>query len=170
MTKLRLAAAGIALTLLVLPAAAAAAGEVRGVDASSYPNIRATVVTSKVSRTAPIVTENGRPVVGVTAATLANGTSTVLAIDRSQSMKGKPLAQAVAAARAFVQARPAGDRIAVALSALSAIRVDPQQGTTLYDDLVLASQKQSHSPFAGRVTIIVTDGNETSSTSTRSAL
>jgi tight adherence protein B len=183
-TKLRLAAAGIALTFLALPAAAAAAVQVRGVDASSYPTIRATVVTSKVSRTPPIVTENGRPVVGVTAATLANGTSTVLAIDRSQSMKGKPLAQAVAAARAFVQARPPGDRIAVtsfatsaklltsfspdssdALSALGAITVDPQQGTTLYDDLVLASQKQSHSPFAGRVTIIVTDGNETQSKS-----
>jgi tight adherence protein B len=97
-------------------------------------------------------------------------------------MKGKPLAEAVAAARAFVQARPAGDRIAVtsfatsakfltsftpdssdALSALGTIRVDPQQGTTLYDDLVLASQKQSRVPFAGRVTIIVTDGNETRS-------
>jgi tight adherence protein B len=181
-TKLRLAAAGLALTFLALPAAAMAAVEVRSVDASSYPTVRATSVTSRVSRTPPVVTENGQPVVGVTAATLANGTSTVLAIDRSQSMKGKPLAQAVAAARAFVQARPAGDRIAVtsfatsaklltsfspdssdALSALSEIRVDPQQGTTLYDDLVLASQKQAHSAFAGRVTIIVTDGNETRS-------
>ncbi len=182
MRKVRLAAAGLALTFLALPAAAMAAVEVRSVDANSYPTVAATIVTSKISRTAPVVTENGQPVVGVTAATLANGTSTVLAIDRSQSMKGKPLAQAVAAARAFVQARPAGDRIAVtsfatsaklltsfspdssdALSALSGIKVDPQQGTTLYDDLVLASQKQAHSPFAGRVTIIVTDGNETRS-------
>jgi tight adherence protein B len=181
-TKLRFAAAGLALTFLALPAAAAAAVEVRAVDATSYPTIRATVVTSQISRTPPVLTENGQQVVGVTAANLASGTSTVLAIDRSQSMKGKPLAQAVAAARAFVQARPAGDRIAVtsfatsptfltsfspdssdALSALSAIRVDPQQGTTLYDDLVLASQKQSRVPFAGRVTIIVTDGNETRS-------
>jgi tight adherence protein B len=182
MSKVRLAAAGLALTFLALPAAAAAAVQVRGVDATAYPTIRATVVTSHVSKTAPVVTEGGQPVVGVTAANLANGTSTVLAIDRSQSMKGKPLAEAVAAARSFVQARPAGDRIAVtsfatsakflttfspdssdALSALSSIRVDPQQGTTLYDDLVLASQKQAHVPFAGRVTIIVTDGNETRS-------
>jgi tight adherence protein B len=181
-TKLRLAAAGFALTLLALPAAAAAAVQVRSIDASSYPTIRATIVTSQVSKTAPIVTENGQAVVGVTATNLANGTSTVLAIDRSQSMKGKPLAQAVAAARAFVAARPAGDRIAVtsfatsakflttfspdssdALSALSAIKVDPNQGTTLYDDVVLASHKQAHVPFAGRVTIIVTDGNETRS-------
>ena len=182
MTKLRLAAAGLALTVLALPVAAAAAVQVRGIDASSYPTIRATIVTSQVSKTPPIVTENGQPVVGMTAANLANGTSTVLAIDRSQSMKGKPLAQAVAAARAFVAARPAGDRIAVtsfatsakflttfspdssdALSALSEITVDPKQGTMLYDDLVLASRKQAHVPFAGRVTIIVTDGNETES-------
>ena len=67
MTKLRLAAAGFALTLLALPAAAAAAVQVRGVDASAYPTIRATVVTSKVSRTPPVVTENGGPVVGVKA-------------------------------------------------------------------------------------------------------
>jgi tight adherence protein B len=184
-TKLRLAAAGFALTLLALPAAAAAAVQVRGVDASSYPTIRATVVTDQVSHTPPVVTENGQNVVGFSATNLASGKSVVLAIDRSQSMKGKPLAQAVAAARAFVQARPQGDRIAVtsfatsakfltgfspdnsdALSALGAIRVDPKQGTTLYDDLVLAANKQAHVPFAGRVMIIVTDGNETESKAT----
>jgi tight adherence protein B len=178
----RLTFATFILLALVLPAVAAAGVEVRSVDTSAYPTIRATVVTSEVSKTPPVLTEGGRPVVGVSAANLANGTSTVLAIDRSQSMKGRPLAEAVAAARAFVQTRPAGDRIAVtsfatsarfltafspdssdALSALSAIRVDPKQGTMLYDDLVLASQKQAHAPFAGRVTIIVTDGNETQS-------
>lgn len=182
MSLRRLTLATFVLLALVLPAVAAAGVQVRGVDATAYPTIRATIVTSQVSRTPPVLTENGYPVVGVTAANLANGTSTVLAIDRSQSMKGKPLAEAVAAARAFVQSRPSGDRIAVtsfatsakfltsfspdssdALSALSGIKVDPQQGTTLYDDLVMASQKQAHVPFAGRVTIIVTDGNETRS-------
>jgi tight adherence protein B len=183
--KLRLAAAGLALTLLALPAAAAAAVQLRGVDGSAYPTIRATVVTSGVSSRPPIVLQDGHGTVGFQATNLANGKSVVLAIDRSQSMKGKPLAEAVAAARAFVRARPQGDRVAIttfatqakfltgfsqdlddALSALSAIKVDPQQGTMLYDDLVLASQKQSHVPFAGRVVIIVTDGNETRSTST----
>jgi tight adherence protein B len=185
MKKLRLAAAGLALTVLVLPAVAAATVQVRGVDASAYPTIRAAVVTSDVSKTAPIITENGQPIVGFAATNLAHGKSVVLAIDRSQSMKGKPLAEAVAAARAFVRARPQGDRIAVtsfatsakfltgfspdssdALSSLNAITVDPQQGTTLYDDLVLASQKQARVPFAGRITIIVTDGNETRSKAT----
>jgi tight adherence protein B len=129
--------------------------------------------------------ENGRPTVGFDATNLAHGKSVVLAIDRSQSMKGKPLAQAVAAARAFVQARPQGDRIAITtfatratfltgfspdssdtFGALGSIKVDPKQGTMLYDDLVLAAHKQARVPFAGRVIIIVTDGNETRSTST----
>jgi tight adherence protein B len=183
--KVRLAAAGLALTVLVLPAAAAAAVQLRGVDSSAYPSVHGTVVTSAVSSAPPIVTENGHAVVAYDATNLAHGKSVVLAIDRSQSMKGKPLAQAVAAAQAFVNARPQGDRIAVtsfattarfltgfspdnadALSALSAIKVDPKQGTRLYDDLVLAAHRQQSVPFAGRVIIIVTDGNETRSTST----
>ena len=186
MRKLRLAAAGLALTLLAVPAAAAAGGvQLRGVDTSAYPTIHATVVTSRVSSSPPIVTENGHPVVAFDATNLAHGKLVVLAIDRSQSMKGKPLAQAVTAARAFAQARPQGDRIAVTsfatspkfltsfsqdredpLSALSAIRVDPKQGTTLYDDLVLSAKRQALVPFAGRVAIIVTDGNETRSKAT----
>jgi len=181
--KARLAAAGLALTLLVLPAAAGAAVQLRGVDASAYPTIRASIVTSEVSSHPPIVMENDRPTVGFDATNLAHGKSVVLAIDRSQSMKGKPLAEAVAAARAFVQARPQGDRIAITtfatratfltgfspdssdtFGALGSIKVDPKQGTMLYDDLVLAAHKQARVPFAGRVIIIVTDGNETRST------
>jgi tight adherence protein B len=184
-SKRRLAAAGLALTLLALPAAAAAAVQVRGVDPSAYPTIRASIVTSAVSSQPPIVTENGHATVGFEATNLAHGKSVVLAIDRSQSMKGKPLAEAVAAARAFVQARPQGDRIAITtfatratfltgfspdssdtFGALSSIKVDPEQGTTLYDDLVLAAHRQARVPFAGRVIIIVTDGNETRSKST----
>ena len=45
----------------------------------------------RVRRSPPIVTENGQPVVGLEATNLAQGKSVVLAIDRSQSMKGKPL-------------------------------------------------------------------------------
>ena len=42
--KLRLAAAGLALTVLAFPAAAAAAVQLRGVDATAYPTVRASVV------------------------------------------------------------------------------------------------------------------------------
>jgi tight adherence protein B len=181
--RIRLAAAGFALIVLALPAAAAAAVQLQGVEASAYPTIRASVVTTKPSSTIPVVREDGQAVVGFEATNLARGKSVVFAIDRSQSMKGKPLAEAIAAARAFIVAKPRSDRIAVttfatkptfvtggfsaasaeALGALGSIKVDPEQGTTLYDDLVLAAQRLEREPFAGRVIIIVTDGNETRS-------
>jgi tight adherence protein B len=157
--------------------------QLQGIEASAYPTVRASVVTSKPASTVPVVRENGEPVSGFKATNLKNQKSVVLAIDRSQSMKGKPLAEAIAAARAFVAAKPRSDRIAVttfatkptfvtggfspesveAISALGLIKVDPQQGTTLYDDLVLAAKRLAREPFAGRVIIIVTDGNETRS-------
>ena len=46
--------------------------------------------------------------------------ASLLAVDRSVSMKGAPLEDAVAAARAFVAAKPAADRIAVATFATDA--------------------------------------------------
>jgi tight adherence protein B len=178
----RLILAGLAITVLAIPAAATAAVQLRGVDASAYPMIRASVVTSKPSATAPIVTENGQAVVAFEAINLAREKSVVLAIDRSQSMKGKPLALAVAAARAFVAAKPRSDRVAITTFAtkpvfvtsfsavagdtvgpLDAIAVDPEQGTTFYDDVVLSARRLAGEPHSGRVIIVVTDGNETRS-------
>jgi tight adherence protein B len=97
-------------------------------------------------------------------------------------MKGKPLADAIAAARAFINAKPHSDRIAITTfatkpqfvtgfstlsgetaGALSSVKVDPVQGTTLYDDLVLAARRLAGEPNSGRVIIMVTDGNETRS-------
>jgi tight adherence protein B len=180
--RARLALVGLAVVVLAVPAAAAAGVKLRGADASAFPTIRASIVTGKASRIPPLVTENGQPTVAFDATNLAHGKSVVLAIDRSQSMKGKPLGEAVAAARRFIGAAPQGDRIAVttfatkplflsgfsadsseAFAALGSIKVDPKQGTTLYDDLVLAAGKQTRVPFAGRVIIMVTDGNETRS-------
>jgi tight adherence protein B len=178
----RLILAGVAITVLALPAATSAAVQLRGVEATAYPTIRGSVVTSKPSSTRPIVTENGQSVVGLQTTNLASGKCVALAIDRSQSMKGKPLAEAVAAARAFIAAKPRSDRIAItsfatkpvflsgcsaeggeALEALDTIAVDPKQGTTLYDDLVLAARRLGGERSSGRVIIMVTDGNETRS-------
>jgi tight adherence protein B len=185
-SRKRLVVAAVALIVLALPAATAAAVQLRSVDATAYPKIRGSVVTSKASSIAPAVTENGLPVAGFEATNLARAKSVVLAIDRSQSMKGKPLREAIAAARGFVSGKPRSDRIAIttfatrpafvtggfsaesneALGALGAITVDPKQGTTLYDDIVLAARRLAREQFAGRVIIIVTDGNETRSKAT----
>ncbi len=176
--------AGLLAAALVLASApAAAAGtEIRGVDTSAYPEIRFTVETPAPSASPPRIRENGHPVAGLEAENLGRAKSVVMAVDRSVSMTGKPLAAAVAAARAFVAAKPAGDRIAVATfatspvlltpfrtatidadTALRSISVDRVQGTTLYDALVLSGGELAREPLPGRVVIAVTDGNETRS-------
>jgi tight adherence protein B len=174
--------AAAALLALILPSTAAAKVHVRGVDTSGYPEVRLTVVTPKPTRIPPTVTENGLPATGVRAENLGVAKSVVLAVDRSQSMKGKPLTHAIAAAREFVASKPAADRILVgafateallltgfssatidADSALSSLTVDPAQGTKLYDELVAAARAISTEQYEGRVIIVVTDGNETRS-------
>jgi tight adherence protein B len=166
---------------LLMPAAASAAVHLR-VSTTDYPNIHVTVVTSKPTTKAPALLENGQPVQGETAVNLANDKSVVLAVDRSQSMRGIPITRAREAAQAFADTKPAGDQIAVSTfatqplmltgfstgttdadAALRSIGVDAHQGTTLYDDVVLAAKALSHQSSPGRVLIIVTDGNETTS-------
>jgi tight adherence protein B len=183
--RLASAAAAGAACLAALAPAAQAAVKIQGVDATAFPTVRVTAVTSQATAGPPSLSENGRPVNGLRAQNLGRAKSVVLAIDRSQSMRGAPLARAIAAARAFLAAKPAADRIAVASfatrpliltefstgrsdadGALRTIKVDPVQGTTLYDALVRASSTLSEEPLAARVVIVVTDGNETRSDAT----
>ncbi len=171
------------LAALVVPAGALSA-KIEA-DASDYPVVRAIVVTDRTTFSAPSLTENGDEVTGLVATNLGRAKSIVLAVDRSRSMEGQPLEDAVAAARAFVAAKPLEDRISVltyatepivltgfqtsttdADSALRSISLDPVSGTTLYDGLVLASNSLASETNQGRVIIIVTDGNETRSEAT----
>jgi tight adherence protein B len=168
--------------LVTLAPAANAAVKVSGLDAGGYPSIKVNVVTSKQTSTAPQLLENGQRVTLSSAQNLGRAKSVVLAVDRSQSMKGKPLADAASAARSFILAKPPGDRIAISTFAttpqmvtgfststidadiaLRTIPVDKVQGTTLYDALVLSAQKLAGERFPSRVIIVVTDGNETRS-------
>jgi tight adherence protein B len=168
------------LAALTVPAGALAA-QVEA-DTSDYPIVRATFVTDSPTDDAPTVTENRQPVADLVATNLGRAKSIVLAIDRSRSMKGEPLDDAVAAARAFIAAKPDEDRIAVSTfatkpllltgfqtsttdadSALRTIALDPVAGTTLYDDIVLSANSLSSETYLGRVIIVVTDGNETRS-------
>ena len=180
--------------LLVVAAALAGAAtasadvRIRAVDTSSYPTIRATVVSSSGPELAPIVTENGRAVVGLTEENLGRAKAVVLALDDSRSMAGKPLADAAAAARGFVAAKPAGDAIAViefgprpvALSTLSTATIDAEAalrdvgvaahaGTALYDAIQLSATELKASPLPGHVLVVLTDGRDVSSSSTLAA-
>jgi tight adherence protein B len=176
---------GILVAAFVVAAPAVAAVEVKGVDVSGHPTVRATVVTEVPTLTPPSLTENGQPAVGLTAENLGRAKSIVLAIDRSQSMEGEALDDAVAGARAFVAAKPPEDRIAIltyatetvlltrfstatidADTALASIALDPVPGTKLYDAVVRSANAISAEELPARVIILLTDGNETKSEST----
>jgi tight adherence protein B len=167
---------------LLLPAVASAAIRIRSVDTGQLPRVRVTVVTSQPTSKPPSLLENGQPVADASAVNFGKAKSVVLAVDRSQSMRGKPIAEATAAATAFADAKPAADQIAVSTfatqpvmltgfstgttdvdAALRSIGVDAHAGTRMYDDLVLAAQSLATQSTPGRVIIVVTDGNETSS-------
>ncbi len=180
---MRRALVAVLAAALTLPAAAVAATQLKDPDASEFPRIKVTVVGSTATQNPPTLTENGKPVAGLTALNLGQAKSVMLAIDHSRSMNGKPLEDAIAAARGFLASKPPGDRVAVttfatkpllltdfstatidADIALRSINVDPVQGTTLYDALVLSAGTLAAEPLPARVIIIVTDGNETRST------
>jgi tight adherence protein B len=182
---LRVACLALLLGVLGSPAAAWAEVDIRGVDATSYPRAQATVVTSQPSKLPPELTENGVPAAGVLAQNLGAARSICLAVDHSRSMRGEPLEQAAVAAREFVAAKLATDRVCVtsfatkplllvpftsvaaeADAALAGIDVDPIKGTTLYDDIVLASETLAEEDNRARIIIMTTDGNETLSSAT----
>jgi tight adherence protein B len=171
--------------LLCAPGAAQAAIQLRSVDVSGYPRVRVSIVTDRFTAKAPSLTENGQPVVGLRAQNLGAAKSVMLAIDRSRSMAGRSLADAVAAARVFVATKAGADQIAVLAfgstavaltgfststtdvdSALRGLGVDSAPGTALYDAVGLAAAALKRSPLPGRVIVILTDGSDVSSGST----
>jgi tight adherence protein B len=184
--KLRLKL-GLVLGAAALAAVPTASAGVRltGLDPSAYPRVRMTLVSSAPVSKSPRVKENGRPVSGLRAENLGRAKSVALLVDRSQSMRGQPFANAVAAAQAFLRAKSSQDRVAVgtfatkpvmltdfsptaadAQAALRSLSLDKHQGTTLYDCVVKAARSFSSEGYSGRVVIVVTDGNETRSTAT----
>ncbi len=181
MIRARVLAALVAVGALVLPGSALAATDLQA-DASTYPTVRLTFVGERQFGAPPVVTENGERVGDVTATNLGRAKSVVLAVDRSRSMNGEPLAEAVEAAGTFVAQKLQEDRISVvtfattpiqlsgfstgtidADTALRSISVDDVAGTTLYDGVVLSADALAAESLPGRVIILVTDGNETRS-------
>jgi VWFA-related protein len=155
---------------------------VANIDSSGLPSIRLTVVTSAPSSRPPRVTENGKMVVDFSARNLGDAESVVLAVDRSRSMHGRALRDAVAAALRFLALKRPNDRVAVVSfasqtltvshfststgdgsAALRSLTDDPRYGTTLYDAVVQASHTLKAQGPAGRVIVLVTDGQETTS-------
>ena len=174
----------VALVALLAPVAASANVSLRGVDGSGFPTFRATVVSPVASSQPPMMTENGHGVVDLFAQNLASAKSVVIAIDRSRSMQGRQLVDAVAAARRFIAAKAGSDRIAVVVfgsralkltgfssstidsdDALRTMSVDARSGTALYDALTLSSGLLAAEEGRARVIVLLTDGQDVSSAS-----
>ena len=181
----RILALGLVVAATFAPGGAVAAGgapRITAVDAAGYPEVHVTVVAPTVARKPPGLREAGLSVAGLEAVSLGAAKSIVLAIDRSRSMRGAALEDAVAAGRAFVAAKPAGDRIAVvgfgsraglltgfststieADAALGSFDVDARSGTALYDAVRASARALAAEPPGGRVVIVLTDGDDVSS-------
>jgi len=169
---------------LAFASTAVAGVRISGIDTSGYPEVRVTVV-APIGSSDPRLLEGGVPVTGLRAANLAGAKSVVLAVDRSQSMAGRSLADATAAARAFVAAKAQSDRVEVigfgrqalaltrfsssatdALATLQQLTVDPTSGTALWDAIALAARGLRHDDRPGHVIVVVTDGRDVSSSTT----
>jgi tight adherence protein B len=180
-SRLRLVLASAALAALTLPAATAAGVRVNGVDLGSYPEFRATVVTSVPTTKPPVLLENGKAVPNPHWVNLGGSKNVVLAIDNSRSMAGKPLAEAVASASAFVGSKPASDRIALATfgktavqqsrfstatidadNALRTLAISEKSGTALWDAVDLSARMLA-GQSGGRVVVLLTDGDDVGS-------
>jgi tight adherence protein B len=131
------------------------------------------------SRNAVRVTENGKPVEHVDVAPLgAAGINygTVLAIDTSLSMKGKPLTEALSAARSFVAHRASGQQIGLVafdgrVRVLRGLDADAGQltrllsrspstgfGTRIYDALDQSLTELDHARLATASIVLLSDG------------
>ena len=171
-----------AAALAAVPAANAGV-KVSGVDTSSFPRVRLSVVTSQPSAKPPLLKENGRPAPSVKAHNLGDSKAVVIAVDRSRSMAGAPFRNAVAAARAFASWKAPQDRIAVigfgstterpgrftaaageAAAGVGSLELDKKQGTALYDAIVSSAASLERQGLQGRVIVVLTDGDDTSST------
>ncbi|HEY7707842.1 MAG TPA: type II secretion system F family protein [Gaiellaceae bacterium] len=180
--RIRIGVALGAAALAAVPAAHAGV-KVSTVDPSAFPRLRLTVVTSQPSAKPPVLKENGRPASSVVAHNLGDAKAVVIAVDRSKSMAGAPFRNAVAAARSFASWKAPRDRIAVigfgssserpgrftaaageAGAALGSLKLDTKQGTALYDAIVGSAAAFERQGLQGRVIVVLTDGDDTSST------
>ncbi len=83
---------GVVAVALAAASTASAAVTVKGVDASGYPTVRLSVVSSEPFLKPPTLTEDGRHVVGLRAQNLGRQKFVVVAIDRSNSMEAPKFA------------------------------------------------------------------------------
>ncbi len=183
------AAATVALAVAASAGAAVDDPSLRFADTSRLPLVRLVVSAPGTSADAPpafAATENGRPVSGLAVSSPDAAAAIGVAIDTSQSMIGDPLTRALGAAAGFAGDKRPVDQIAVvgfdATSAVAQTLTDDTatlrtsigslalgatKGTALYDGIRDAIEATAGAdPTSRRVVVVLTDGADTSSTTT----
>jgi tight adherence protein B len=172
---------------LVLPASAAAAGsvEIRHVDLGRYPLVRVTAVVPTGTR--PTLSEGGEQAGFLKTRELGSAEAMMLAVDNSESMRGRPLREAKRAATEFLAeerqtgavglvafghealplTRP-GEAKGDVAQTLAALAPDTQPGTSLYDAVELSIAHLERMSSRTRILVLLTDGRDLGSHSSLS--
>jgi tight adherence protein B len=185
----RLAALVALLLLVAVPSASAQAGFQAAPGSAVFPD-RTYVLTLDQPRQLTAddvaVTENGKPVrnVAVQSAAAAGGVGTVLLIDASNSMRGRPIEDEMKAARAFAARNPDqplaiisfNDRVEplleltedrAAIEKALSRTPETREGTHVYDALSEAARHlAARGVDVGRI-VMLSDGQEVGSTVSR---
>jgi tight adherence protein B len=177
-------------TLLVVAAAAAllapgaaSAGsqvELRHIDFGSFPLVRVTALVPAGAR--PVLLENGHGAAFAKARQLGSAEALMLALDNSESMTGRPLREAKAAAQEFLshdQRATSTGFVAFGHEALvltranesntdvartlSQVAPDVQTGTSLYDAIVSSASRLQKMSTGTRILVLLTDGHDVGS-------
>jgi len=177
----RIAGTSAALAALVVPALAlgqAPAPKLTPAPGASFPD-RAYILQlpSRTALTQVAVTENGGPVTGLAVEAPGTTTGAILLIDASNSMRGAPIAGAMAAARAFMAQRAPGLPVAVIaynpeVTVLSEFTTDKAQlaaavaqtpptaeGTHIYDALIDAAEMAADKGLPRATAVLLSDGH-----------
>ena len=162
---------------------------VRALDTTRLPNVRVTVlVGAQTPGTQPAFTvaENGHPVRNLVVSRPDGKTAYAIAVDTSGSMKGTPLAAALAAAASFVTGVKQGDQVTivgfgheavvaqpltsdltVAAGSIATLTADHVPGTTINDAAMLALKELGTSTDATRrIILLLSDGRDSNSGAT----
>ncbi len=179
MTRLRAAfacALVAALAVCSTAAAAAPAPTIKSIDTSRFPLVKVTLATPGGTPSQLNVIENGQPAAGVKIGG-SGGSAVALALDTSTSMRGKPLADAISAARTFLFSESGDGQIAVygfghapylvapfsdnptgSAAALANLGVTNVTGTAIYSAVVRASNDLAATHADRRSLVLLTDG------------
>jgi tight adherence protein B len=190
--RLRLTIASAAVAALALPTLALGQGPAPTLSeetTSGFPDkaFLVTLPTTQALTASKLqVTENGQPVVGLGVAPPGGSKSgAILLIDASNSMKGAPIQNAMAAARAFLAERKTDLPVAIvvfgpndtvltdfttnAADLAESVSKTPatSEGTHIYDALVSAVNKAKDQGLERTTIVLLSDGTDVGSSKSR---